>query len=139
MKHQFFPRIIGNIKGQSLKWKLLFPFLFFASAGSTVLTYIGLTSQEGLIKEEGKKGLLQSYRHFLEEIGQKKSEVETLATVVTGNPEVQKAFANRDREAVIRLLTPTYVQLKMDYGIEQFHFHLLGAVSFLRLHQDHPS
>jgi PAS domain S-box-containing protein len=135
MEHKFLPRIINIIKGQSLKWKLLFPFLFFALAGSTVLTYIGLTSQEGLIKEEEKKGLLQSYRHFLEEIGQKKNEVEALATVVAENPEVQDAFANRDREALIRLLMPTYVQLKMDYDIEQFHFHLPGAVSFLRLHQ----
>jgi PAS domain S-box-containing protein len=132
--HHFFPHIIDHMKSRSLKWKLLLPFLFFALAGSTVLTYVGLTSQERLIKEEEKKGLLQSYRHFLEEISQKEKEVEALATVVAENPEVQDAFAQRDRQALIRLLMPTYVQLKMDYGIEQFHFHLPGAVSFLRLH-----
>jgi PAS domain S-box-containing protein len=135
MEHKFFPFIVNIAKSQSLKWKLLLPFLFFALAGSILLTYIGLTSQQRLIKEEEEKGLIRSYRRLLEEMDQKKNQVEALATVIAENPEVQDAFANRDRQALIRLLMPTYVQLKMDYNIEQFHFHLPGAVSFLRLHE----
>jgi PAS domain S-box-containing protein len=135
MEYKFFPRIINTIKGQGLKRKLLLPFLFFALAGSMLLTTIGLTSQQRLIKEEEEKRLIQSYQRLLEEMDQKRNQAKALATVVAENPEVQEALAKRDRQALIRLLMPTYVQLKMDYNIEQFHFHLPDAVSFLRLHE----
>ena len=58
----------------------------------------------------------------------------SLATMIAENPQVQSLLAQRDRQGLIDLLMPTYVQLKMYFNIEQFHFHLPGAISFLRLH-----
>jgi PAS domain S-box-containing protein len=125
---------LNRIQSISLKWKLLIPFLFFAFTGTTVLTYIGLTSQQKLIKEEEKKGLLRYYHQFNEELEDKKKQAKSLAVVIAANPRVQEYLAERNRQALIDLLLHTYVQLKMDYDIEQFHFHLPVAVSFLRLH-----
>jgi PAS domain S-box-containing protein len=126
--------IPNKIKGVSLKWKLLIPFLLFALAGTFFLTYVGLTSQQKLIRDEEEKGLMESYHRLLEEVDQKKNQAEALASVIAENPHVQDALSERDRKALADLLMPTYVQLKMDYNIEQLHFHLPGAVSFLRLH-----
>ncbi|MFH1123794.1 MAG: cache domain-containing protein [Pseudomonadota bacterium] len=128
-------RYLGRVKGISLKWKLLIPFLFLAFAGTTLLTYIGLNSQQNLLREEEKKGLLQYHDRFLEELNQKKKQAMSLAAVIAENPQVQTLLAERNRQGLIDLLLHTYVQLKMNFSIEQFHFHLPVAVSFLRLHE----
>ena len=125
---------LETIKSLSLKWKLLIPFLFFAFVGTTSLTTIGLTSQQRLIIEEEKKSLLHYHHRFLEELDQKGTQAMSLATMIAENPQVQSLLARRDRQGLIDLLMPTYVQLKMYFNIEQFHFHLPGAISFLRLH-----
>ncbi len=125
---------LETIRSLSLKWKLLIPFLFFAFIGTTSLTVIGLTSQQRLIIEEEKKSLLRYHHRFLEELDQKGSQAMSLATMIAENPQVQSLLAQRDRQGLIDLLMPTYVQLKMFFNIEQFHFHLPGAISFLRLH-----
>jgi len=125
---------LDTIKSLSLKWKLLIPFLLFAFVGTTSLTIIGLNSQQRLIIEEEKKSLLRYHDRFLRELDQKGTLAMSLATMIAENPQVQSLFAQRDRQGLIDLLMPTYVQLKMYFNIEQFHFHLPGAISFLRLH-----
>ena len=123
-----------RIKGMGLKWKILIPFLCFAIAGTTVLSYIGLTSQQTLIKKEEKEGMMHFYRLFLEEVHRKGTEALSLATMIAENPQVQRLLAQRDRRALDVLLVQTYVQMKMDFDIEQFHFHIPPGISFLRLH-----
>jgi PAS domain S-box-containing protein len=126
---------LHRIQGISLKWKLLIPFLFFAFAGTTTLTFIGLTSQQRLIKEEERKALLHHYQHFLEKIDEKKTLALALATMIAENPHVQKLFAERERQALNDFLIYTFVGLKIDFNISQLHFHTPPATSFLRLHQ----
>lgn len=123
-----------RIRGVSLKWKLLVPFLFFAFSGTSILTTINLASQQKLIKEEEKKGLRLYYDRFLEEVTEKADQAKSLAAVIAENRQVQVYLADRDRQALIDLLMPIYVELRMDFDIEQFHLHLPGGVSFLRLH-----
>ena len=118
----------------SLKWKLLIPFLFFAFAGTSILTFINLASQHKLIKEEEKKGLRLYYERFIEEVGEKGNQAMSLAAVTAENLQVQLYLAEKDREALVALLMPIYVELRMGFDIAQFHLHLPGAVSFLRLH-----
>jgi len=125
---------LETIQSLSLKWKLLIPFLFFAFVGTTSLTYIGLTSQQRLIIAEEKKTLLRYHHRFLEELEQKETQAMSLATMIAENHQVQELLARRERQALIDLLMHTYVELKMYFNIEQFHFHLPGAISFLRLH-----
>ena len=112
----------------------MIPFLFFAFTGTTVLVIISLNSQQRLIKNEEKKEILVYYDRFREEIEEKKAQALSLATLVAGYPEVQRLLAERDREALKNLLLKTFIQLKAEYGIEQFHFHTPPAKSFLRLH-----
>jgi len=128
--------ITEKIKSIGLKWKILIPFLCFAFAGTIILSYIGLTSQQRLIKKEEKQGMMHFYRLFLEEVNRKGTEALSLATMIAETPEVQRLLAERDRRALDALLVQTYVQMKMDFDIEQFHFHIPPGISFLRLH--HP-
>jgi PAS domain S-box-containing protein len=123
-----------RIRSISLKWKLMIPFLFFAFAGTSILTTISLSSQQKLIREEERKGLRLYYERFIEELTEKTNQAMSLASVIAENRQVQSYLADRNRQALINLLMPIYVELNLDFDIEQFHLHLPGAVSFIRLH-----
>ncbi|MFO7785861.1 MAG: cache domain-containing protein [Desulfatiglandales bacterium] len=121
------------MQGISLKWKLLIPFLFFAFSGTTTLTVIGLTSQQRLIKQEEQGTLLLHHRNFLNELEQKGKQAIALASVIAEDPDVLRMLAGRDRIGLNKHLAVTYVRLKTDYDISQFHFHVPPGISFLRL------
>ncbi len=127
-------RTLQRLQGISLKWKLLIPFLFFAFTGTTTLTVIGLTSQQRLIKQEEREMLRLHDRIFQMELERKGEQAIALASVIAEDKDVQRLLARRDRKGLNRHLVHTYVRLKLDYDISQFHFHVPPGVSFLRLH-----
>ena len=127
--------IITPLLGVSLKWKLLFPFLFFAFTGTTALVIIGMTSQYGLIKKEERTDISHHYLHFLERLDQKKTQVTSIAMTISENPDVKELVANKERHELAALLSATYSRLHENFNISQIHFHTPQAVSFLRLHQ----
>ncbi len=59
----------------------------------------------------------------------------SLAQWVAHQPEVKKAFAQRDREKLRQMLLPIYEQTKKKININKFQFHIPPATSFLRLHK----
>ncbi len=126
---------LHRLQAVSLKWKLLIPFLFFAFLGTSALTLIGLSSQQNLIKKEENEKIEVHYRHFMERIRQSENQSMALASMVAENPEVQKLLAGRDREGLLRLLGPTFLRMKQNFNIKQFHFHIPPSISFLRLHR----
>ena len=123
----------------SLKWKLLLPFLILSFIGTTVLVYIGLRSQEKLIKNEELKELARVYQIFLTVIDHRETQALSLATMVAVNPIAEAALALRDREGLYRSFVPLYDELRKNFGIGQFHFHIPPAKSFLRLHMPEES
>ncbi|SDT92383.1 methyl-accepting chemotaxis protein [Stappia sp. ES.058] len=58
-----------------------------------------------------------------------------LAKVVASQTGVQDRFAERDREGLAAEFVSGFAELKTDYGIRQFQFHLAPAQSFLRVHK----
>ena len=130
-------KFMNRLQSVSLKWKLLIPFLFFAFAGMTMMTLIGLTSQRSLIKREENKKIQTYYEYFLEQVHQKENQSISLASLIAENPEVQRLLAERDRDRLNRLLAPAFIRMKRDFDIKQFHFHIPPGISFLRLHRIH--
>ena len=125
---------IYRIQGISLKWKLLIPFLLFSFLGTTMLVYIGLSSQQDLIKQEERKEILDFYHLFLTRIGHKGDQALSMATIIAQDLRVQALLANRDFEVLRDYVMPLYERLKRDFGIRQFHFHTPPGKSFLRVH-----
>lgn len=123
-----------TLRSIGLKWKLLIPFLFFSFVGTTVLVYVGLASQQSLIKKEEKKEILNFYHLCLELIEQKKAQALSLATAIGSDPAVQGLLADQNDVGLVELLYPLYYRLKKDFEIHQFHFHIPPGKSFLRLH-----
>lgn len=118
----------------SLRWKLLVPFLFLALAGAISLFIVSYRFENSLIQVNEEKQLSSQYRVFLNDIELKKNMAMSLAHLTAENPDVARAFAARDRQKLLSLLQPGYRVLNQLYGVEQFHFHLPPATSFLRIH-----
>jgi PAS domain S-box-containing protein len=118
----------------SLRWKLLVPFLFLALVGAISLFIVSYRFENSLIHVNEEKQLRSLYRAFLNDIELKKNMAMSLAHLTAKNPDVVKAFAARDRQQLLNLLRPGYGALNEHYGVEQFHFHVPPATSFLRLH-----
>lgn len=126
--------MLHRIQGISLKWKLLIPFLLFSFLGTTSLVYMGLSSQQELIKKEEKNQLRRFYHLFIDKVTQKGKQALSMATILAENPKIQELLAERDREALMAYTLPLYEQLKKEFGIRQFHFHIPPGKSFLRVH-----
>ena len=126
--------IISRIRDINLRFKLLIPLFLFALLGTSVFVFIGLTTQQTLIRNEEKKGIERSYRVFLTIIDHKKELALSLSETIAENSEVRELLARQDREGLVKLMLPLYHKLRADYGIRQFHFHILPGRSFLRLH-----
>ena len=129
-----FSDFINRVQGISLKWKLLLPFLFFSFAGTTSLVYIGLSSQQEIIKEEEKKELFRFYELFLASVRQKGDQALSMATILSENPTIKELLSKRDRKRLLDYTSPLYEVLKKDFGIRQLHFHILPGKSYLRVH-----
>lgn len=99
-----------------------------------MLVYIGLSSQQDLIKMEERKEILDFYHLFLTRIGHKSNQALAMATIVAEDPRVQALLANREFKALRDYALPLYERLKKDFGIRQFHFHIPPGKSFLRVH-----
>ena len=123
-----------RIQGISLKWKLLIPFLAFSFVGTMVLAYIGLNSQQELIRQEEQKEIRDFYQLFLTRIGHKGDQALSMATIVAADSGVQESLSLMDPEALLSYVLPLYEQLKSNFGILQFHFHIPPGKSFLRVH-----
>lgn len=126
--------MLHKIQSISLKWKLLIPFLLFSFLGTTSLVYMGLSSQQELIKKEEKNQLRWFYHLFIDKVTQKGKQALSMATILAENPKIQELLAERDGEALMAYTLPLYRQLKKEFGIRQFHFHIPPGKSFLRVH-----
>ena len=134
-----FSDFINRVQSISLKWKLLIPFLFFSFVGTTSLVYIGLSSQQEIIREEERKELFRYYDLFLVSVRQKGSQALSMATVLSENPTIKKLLSERNRKGLLKYTSPLFRKLKKDFGISQLHFHVLPGKSYLRVHQpDQP-
>lgn len=69
-----------------------------------------------------------------EQINNELKQALNLAAAVASQPSIQYFFAQRDRQALLEELLPTFKYLEKNAGIEQMQFHLEPAISFLRLH-----
>ena len=128
-----------RIQGISLKWKLLIPFLFFSFVGTMLLAYIGLSSQQELIRQEEKREIHELYRLFLRRIGHRGEQALCMATIIAKDQRVQELLARREAEALEQYTRRLYEQLKANFGIRQFHFHIPPGKSFLRVHAPYVS
>ena len=112
--------------------KLILPALIVFAvllAGIFAYSYINLHNTY----HEAEEADLVSYSDaFVAELENQKNVSLALASVAAGNPEIQKAFAERDRQRLISLTLPSFELLK-SYNITQYQYYLPNGERFLSL------
>jgi methyl-accepting chemotaxis protein len=100
--------------------------------GFTIFMYITMR-QDFYIAQKGQ--LKDRANLLVSSIASASDRAYSLAQWIANEPEVQKDFAQREREALKKRLLPIYEKVKEEINISQFQFHLPPATSFLRLHE----
>ncbi|RKO66168.1 methyl-accepting chemotaxis protein [Desulfofundulus salinus] len=117
----------------SIKTRILLPLLVLSAMGFGLLAFYNYSQTKSLIIQQEKQHF-QSIQAFVEnDLAETTRSIRLGIESVVNNPQVQEAFAARDREKLKALTAPIWEQIKDD-GIEQFQFHLPPATAFLRLH-----
>lgn len=115
--------------------KLLIPTLLLVGIG-----FVGLLITQTLNDLRDARVTEQNNMEFLSQALQSRLQaMESFAVALAlenaENPEIQAAFAARDRERLTELTLPAYLTLDQEFSVPQNQFHLPPATSFLRLHQ----
>ena len=113
-------------------------------AVSTVLAILLVTSVALAFIYSYVKGVLLSAEEAelaeIAQVAQASVEAEgrlaqVMSSLVAGIPQVQQAFADKDREQLSSYFVPGFAELKKNFGVRQFQFHEPPATSFLRVHK----
>lgn len=116
--------------------KVILPTLLILGIGFLglllVQTQNDLQSRHHQNEQSNMEFLFQTWQSRLQAM---ESFAVALALETAQNPEVEAAFAAKDRERLTELTLPAYLALDEAFDIPQSQFHLPPATSFLRLHQ----
>ena len=112
--------------------KLILPALIVFAvllAGIFAYSYINLHNTY----HEAEEADLVSYSDaFVAELENQKNVALVLASAAAGNPEIQKAFAERDRQRLISLTLPGFETLE-SYNVTQYQYYFSDGERFLSL------
>jgi len=112
--------------------KLVFPALIvFAILLAGIFAYTFVSIHDTY--HEAEEADLISYNDaFLAELENQKNVALALASAAAGNPSIQEAFSERDRQRLIALTLPSF-ELLGAYNITQYQYHLPNGKRFLNL------
>jgi len=95
-----------------------------------VLGKIGQISADAQLSQ-----LKQMYQALQQNLDNESHMAEALALQVSSLNGARSKFAARDREAMLKAMSPAFKMLKERYNVKQFQFHTPDGHSFLRLHK----
>lgn len=96
----------------------------------TTFSYMG-----GILRTAEENEITEIYKNVIASVASEGRMARAMSELVAGMPQVQQAFAGRDRETLASYFVPGFASLKSEYGVRQFQFHLPPATSFLRVHK----
>jgi methyl-accepting chemotaxis protein len=117
-----------------LAGKILLPALliFALSLGGFLLSsYLTTRADNQARQEENSRQVEEIFNSEIRRLG---DFALGLAIDAANNPDIQAAFAARDRAELTRLTLDGYRALDAQFNVPQYQYHLPPAISFLRLH-----
>ncbi len=120
---------------KSIKTKLTISIGILILISFVLIIFIGYLNTLQTIYSSEKEKLHYLYQVFLNEIKAKADMATVMAEEVALIPDVQKAFAEGDREKLKEMFIPVFKKLSDEGWVKQFQFHKPLATSFLRVHK----
>lgn len=87
-----------------------------------------------LLEQAAQESLTHLQAYWEETLKNDKGVYEALLKYLEQLPELQKAWTEQDRDALLAITSPLLDQFKADYRISHFYFHNLDGTNFLRVH-----
>lgn len=109
-----------------------------ASTVSLVLIlafYLIFSHMEELLSSAEQQEMKKIYDVLVANVESEGQRAQSMSSLVAGIPQVQKAFAEGDRETLKSYFADGFPELMQNYGVRQFQFHTSPATSFLRVHK----
>jgi methyl-accepting chemotaxis protein len=97
--------------------------------------YTTYSYMEDMLRTAEKNEIGEIFENVVASIESEGRMARAMSALVAGIPQVQQAFAERDRAALEAYFLSGFPKLKSEYGVRQFQFHEPPATSFLRLHK----
>jgi len=88
-----------------------------------------------VVKQAEQNELKNLFKSAVAEIESEGHLAQAMSFVIASNPEMSLAMAEGRRDDLAKMTVPLFKQLKADYAVRQFQFHLPPAASFLRVHK----
>ena len=88
-----------------------------------------------VVSQAEKYELKNLYKSAVAEIESEGHLAQAMSFIIASNPEMTLAMADRRRDDLAKLTVPLFKQLKAEYAVRQFQFHLPPATSYLRVHK----
>ena len=120
---------------RSINIKILVPIIIILFVGFGFIFGITLVNQNSMEQYQEEVLLLNLSSNFSAMIAERGQSALTLAAAIAGLEDVQRMFAEEDRDGLIKFLSADYDILQQEYSISQAQFHLPPATSYLRLHK----
>lgn len=120
------------MKLKTIRSKLFFSIGLLVLALFSIFSYIGVGITKNIIAEQEADEYLMLSRTVEATMESQLSAAEMSVLTLANNTEIQRLFAERNRDALTDMLLPAYKAVEAD--VPQFQFHLPDSTSFLRLH-----
>ena len=88
-----------------------------------------------LVHEAEQKELKNLYKSAVAEIESEGRLAQAMSYIIASDTTMSKAMAEGRRDDLAARTVPLFKELKKQYGVRQFQFHLPPAISFLRAHK----
>ncbi|WED23833.1 methyl-accepting chemotaxis protein [Vibrio sp. JC009] len=123
------------IKRLSIKQRVIYAITFMILLVTSLLLFVSNNSVKTIIHEAEKKELHNYYDIAKAQLDSTGQLAIGLATLISLNEDIQKDFAQENREELARRTLPTFKVMKADFAARQFQFHKPPAYSFFRVHK----
>ncbi|MGC8937808.1 MAG: cache domain-containing protein [Thermodesulfovibrio sp.] len=117
-----------------LRAGIALPLLATLIIGMAALVVFNYITQVNLLKEEENRNIEVSINTAQILLEASTIHYQQMAHLVAQMSDVQEAVNKKDRNRLIDKFLPAFNSLKENFALAQFHFHILPAVSLVRLH-----
>jgi methyl-accepting chemotaxis protein len=118
-----------------ISFRFVFATVMAVAAVLTITLYLTFSYMSNMLNSAEKNEVSEIFENVVAGVTAEGRMARAMSALVAGIPQVQEAFAQRDREALKELFAPGFETLKQSYGVRQFQFHIPPATSFLRVHK----
>ena len=123
---------LSSLKRLSIKMKLSLAVMAVVLILVAALSFYSIRSTDSIVLGEEEQSLANLGDFTQTKMADRLDAARISVMTVANNTEIQRLFAERDREELRNRLLPAYEELSDD--VAQFQFHEPDSTSFLRLH-----